>query len=491
MKEKKQNEKNVNQKEGKKLKIVVSTLVVALIAMIAIFGIYTQKENRMVNKVKGYTYAMDLKGERTIILSLATGKEEIIKDSEGKEITDAENLTEDELKEKGYTKEEVEKNKAEDLTDENYQKTKEIIEKRLKQLSVQQYNISINEQNGELTLNIPENEKTDDIINQIMPKGKFEIIDSETNEVLMNNNDIKEVKVLTGQSSSTQNGVNVYLDIQFNKEGTQKFETITGTYKTSSDTNTTQENTTDENSENSENTEETKKQITMKIDGETMTTTSFEDVIKTGKMSLIVGGASSENETIKENIEKAQNIASLMNNGEMPLEYEGYSQYILSDITRENLHTIEIAIIIITAVALLLLVIKYKTSGFLASIGFVGLAAIVAIIIRYTNVVIALEGIFAIAVILIINYIFQKKLLAKIKKIKIQNKEENILKKAMKETYKDFFLKIIPICIMAITFTFIKWIPISSFGMVMFWGLLLIAIYNPLITYGLLKIENK
>ena len=64
-------------------------------------------------------------------------------------------------------------------------------------------------------------------------------------------------------------------------------------------------------------------------------------------------------------------------------------------------------------------------------------------------------------------------------------------KKAMKETFKDFFIKMIPICIMAITFCFIKWIPISSFGMIMFWGLLLIAVYNPIITLYLLKINNK
>ena len=42
---------------------------------------------------------------------------------------------------------------------------------------------------------------------------------------------------------------------------------------------------------------------------------------------------------------------------------------------------------------------------------------------------------------------------------------------------------------MIVTFSFIKWMPISSFGMVMFWGVSLVAIYNSLVTNSLLKIE--
>ena len=42
---------------------------------------------------------------------------------------------------------------------------------------------------------------------------------------------------------------------------------------------------------------------------------------------------------------------------------------------------------------------------------------------------------------------------------------------------------------MVIAFCFIKWIPISSFGMITFWGLLMIAVYNVLITRYLLKVS--
>ena len=67
-----------------------------------------------------------------------------------------------------------------------------------------------------------------------------------------------------------------------------------------------------------------------------------------------------------------------------------------------------------------------------------------------------------------------------------------MIKQMVKETYKEFFITILPICIAVITFCFAGWTPISSFGMVMFWGIVLIAIYNFIITNNLLKIEaNK
>ena len=84
------------------------------------------------------------------------------------------------------------------------------------------------------------------------------------------------------------------------------------------------------------------------------------------------------------------------------------------------------------------------------------------------------------------SYIFINKLLAKLK-----GKELNktIINSAIKETYKEFFIAIIPIIIASITFSFISWEPISSFGMVMFWGIVLIAAYNISISNLLLKLK--
>ena len=58
-------------------------------------------------------------------------------------------------------------------------------------------------------------------------------------------------------------------------------------------------------------------------------------------------------------------------------------------------------------------------------------------------------------------------------------------------TYKEFFIKLIPIIIISIVFCFASWTNLSSFGMIMFWGLVLIAIYNVLITKTLLKLKES
>ena len=127
--------------------------------------------------------------------------------------------------------------------------------------------------------------------------------------------------------------------------------------------------------------------------------------------------------------------------------------------------------------------------GIINAFSYIGLVALFLLILRYTNVVISIESIFGIAVILILNYIFINKLLSKLKKE--EKVDKATISVAIKETYKEFFIKIIPIIIAVITFCFIRWEPISSFGMVMFWGILLISLYNISITNLLVRIKES
>ena len=488
-KENKKNKKN-KRKTGNKIAIISCILAAILLSMIAIFGIYLKDGNRMVNKLKEISYGMDITGARTIVLTPSTETNTIVKDAEGKEVEDGSSLTDDEITQNGYTKEEVPVNNSEVLNKENYIKSKEIIQARFSDLGIKNYNISVNEENGEITVEIPEDDKTDDLVSNLVTKGKFQIIDSETKEVLMDNNDIKDVQII----DETSYGSGVYLNIKFNKEGTKKFENITSTYtnttsNTSTDTNTTDNttNSADTNTTEDTSSEETSKTITMKIDDDEIMTTDFDQVIKNGEMSLSVGSSTTEKDELAEYVENAKNIKATLDNEEMPIKYEGTkNEYILTDITRDWLNYAKIGMIIIIAVALLVLVIRYKLYGFLASIAYVAFSAIYTILLRYANVTITLEGIFGIAIVFILNYIFVNKLLNNIRK----EKEEYNLNKIAKETYKEYFIKIIPLCIMAITFCFISWEPISSFGMVMFWGILLIAIYNILITVNMMKLKT-
>lgn len=477
----------------KKVKTLTIVLIIVLLTAIAVLGIYIPKQNRMENIVKDYTYSMDLKGGRVIALKADASNKTIIKDKDGKEIADAESLSEEELNKKGYVKEEVPYNSSEVLNENNYKKSKEIIEKRLQNLGLQNYEIRLNEQNGEIMVKIPEDSATDEIVSNLGTTGKFEIVDSQTNEVLMDNGDIEKANVMYGSNPDSA-GTMVYLNIEFDKEGTKKLEEISGKYKNEENTSNTtnEENTTDDtNTENNteNNTEKIKKEITMKIDDETIMTTDFDEPLKTGKLQLSVGNNATDEKTLNGYIAQATSMSTVLDSGNMPIKYTiEENKYILSDITKDNINTVFYVIAGIVTIALIVLIVRYKTQGLLGAISYIGLASLLSIILRYTNVVISIEGIIGIILVLILNYIFVNKLLTKINRKELNKETVN---QNIKQTYKEFFMLIIPICIATITFCFINYEPISSFGMVMFWGIVLIAIYNILITNLLIKCKIK
>lgn len=471
----------------KKLKMLTIVLVVILITMIAFGGIYIQKQNRMENIIKNYSYAMDLKGARNIRLKVNQENKTVIKDSEGKEVESSEDLTDDQIKEKGYTKEEIPYNSQESQKEENYKESKKIIEERLKSLKITDYNIKIDESTGDILLEIAENDNTDSIVSNIGTVGKFEIIDSETKEVLMDNNDIKLANVMYGSSNSSttssSSGTTVYLNIEFTKDGAKKLEDISNKYvKTETTQNTTE-------SEDTDNSESTEKKITMKIDDEEIMSTSFDETLKTGKLQLSIGKATTDSKTLESYVTQASNMAVVLDSGKMPIKYEvDENQYILSDITSQELDIVVYILVGIVAILSIIFIIRYKSYGAIGAVSYIGLISIFLILIRYANVAVSIQGILAIALVFILNYVFVNNLIGKVNKKELKEKTTN---QKIKEVYKEFFVKIIPICIATIVFCFAGWDPISSFGMIMFWGIVLIAIYNYIITSTLLKIQDN
>lgn len=226
------------------------------------------------------------------------------------------------------------------------------------------------------------------------------------------------------------------------------------------------------------------------IDDEEIMSTSFDEPLKTGKLQLSVGSSTTDTDTLQGYISQASNMAVVLDTGKMPVKYEvDENEYILSDITNQELNIIEYTITGIVLLSLIVWILRYKLTGLLGSISYIGLASILLLLIRYANVALSIQGILGIVIILILNYMFINKLLSKLKKEKL---DKDMIKQMVKETYKEFFITSIPICIAVITFCFVGWAPISSLGMVMFWGIVLIAIYNFIITNNLLKIEaNK
>lgn len=471
----------------KKIKLLTIVLAIVLITIISFVGVLVQYQNRMVSNLPEYSLAMDLKGARNLRLKANTESETIIKDADGNIVEDSENLTDEQIAEKGYTKEQKVKNSEEIKNVENYNKSKKIIESRLKELNVKEYIVNVDEKAGDIIVKLPEDDKTDNIVGIISATGKFEIVDSETNEILMDNGDIETANVLYSSNSSlTNKGTVIYLGIEFTKEGAKKLEDISSKYVKATDQNVADtQNSKNETVEENDNSEETgsetkEKKVTMKIDGQELISSSFEEPIRTGKLQLSIGQASTDEKTIKEYADRASNIAMVLKTGNTPIVYDlDENVYMLSDIIEDELIFVGYIILGIIVISFIVLFIKYKKLALLGIASIIGFISLLLLTLRYTNVALSIEGLFGILIAVSLDFIFIWYFLNNCSK-----KE----KTSYKEIYTKFFIKIVPILILVITFCLTEWLPISSLGMVMFWGIVLIAIHNVIITNNLLNI---
>lgn len=480
----------------KKLTVIVKILAILAICLISFFGIYVKENNQYKNKVKDYKLASDLTGYRQLVFEISDAT--IVNDSEGNKLGNTDMYSDEKISQNNYQKTEVKVNSDDDRNDESYQKVKSIIEKRLKGLGITNYNISVDNQNGKIFLDMIENDETDHAISNLLQVGKFQIRDSKDSEkVIINGNDLKKVSAVY---NTTENGTTVYLQIELNKDATKKFADITeNEYKTIE--NTTTENTTTqtdevttqvETSEENENTENTtteenvaeaqeQKQVILAIDDNNMVTTSFDEAIKDGIIDLSMGASSKDADTVSNSLKTTSTIALILNSGEMPLTYKvTQNQYVNQNISNQCRKYALYGTIVLSAILIFAMIAKFKIRGLKGAISFGGFIALYLLIIRYTNVAISLGGIVAIIVISIISY------LETINLLKINEADEEIKNKQITKEYISFILRIVPFFIVSIVFSFILWETIATFGMVAFWGIVLVLIYNYVVTRKLI-----
>lgn len=445
-------------KKLKGFKLAFMILVIVLLALISFVGIYINKKGEMNNILPEYLLARDLKGHRRVELKVDDSAETIKYDAQGNKI-EAED-TETEV----ATTEEKRVNAEESLTKENYQAVKKIIEDRLSTMKVEDYMIRQNEENGTVIVELPETTNTDRVVGQLHLQGKFEVVDNDTNEVLMTNEDIKSVR--SGYGTAANGATMVFVNIQFNKEGTEKFKNITNTYV---ETKVQKEAT----EEGQEETEETvKKEVAIKIDDSTLLTTHFDEEVSNGLLQLSLGSSSSSNTTAKEIQEyllQANSIQALLDADKMPIVYQvEQNQYIFSAITKNIVKIMLIVAIIILALAILYAIIVYKGKGILGSISFIGYIALLLIALRYFNVEISIGGIVAILFSSIVSYAMVIRIL----------KEKQVV-----EVMKKYSIMLIPTLIIAIVFTFMN----IAIGAVLFWGIIISLLYHISVTNMMLK----
>ncbi len=434
---------------NRRLTIVLITLLIILLSIISFAGLFVQDTKFMKNLVPEYELGMDLEGYRAITVAVSDEKETIYYDAEGNVVT-----TEAE----DGKSEEVPVNNEEDLTKENYEKAKDLIKARLKDLEIKEYLVRLDEESGSVTVQLPEDSMTDIASQFLTTTGEFTIEDAETGEVLLDNSNIKEAKV--GYASAST-GTSVYLSIEFNKDSKEKLREISTTYVTTTN----------------EEGEETEKQVELKMDGSTMLSTSFADELADGILPINMGTAT-DNTTLNTYMQQASNIAILINNGPLPLEYESdQNRFIQSDLSLEDAIVPGIVLAVILVIGFIVLIIKYKKLGLAATVSFIGYVAIVLLALRIFNIVITLEGICAIVASMLLNYILLAYLL-------------NTLSKADTAEWKTAFNKailsiifvLVPVLIIGIVLCFAAWMPTFSFGTVTFWAILIMILYNISIT---------
>lgn len=437
---------------NRRLTIVLITLLIILLSIISFAGLFVQDTKFMKNLVPEYELGMDLEGYRAITVAVSDEKETIYYDAEGNVVT-----TEAE----DGKSEEVPLNNEEDLTKENYEKAKDLIKARLKDLEIKEYLVRLDEESGSVTVQLPEDSMTDIASQFLTTTGEFTIEDAETGEVLLDNSNIKEAKV--GYASAST-GTSVYLSIEFNKDSKEKLREISTTYVTTTN----------------EEGEETEKQVELKMDGSTMLSTSFADELADGILPINMGTAT-DNTTLNTYMQQASNIAILINNGPLPLEYESdQNRFIQSDLSLEDAIVPGIVLAVILVIGFIVLIIKYKKLGLAAIVSFIGYVAIVLLALRIFNIVITLEGICAIVASMLLNYILLAYLL-------------NTLSKADTAEWKTAFNKailsiifvLVPVLIIGIVLCFAAWMPTFSFGTVTFWAILIMILYNISITKAL------
>ncbi len=449
----------------RRLKIILATLIIILVSIISFVGLFVQDTKFMKNILPEYKLGMDLAGYRAISINVSDEKETIYYDKDGNKVdTEAED----------GSKEEVPVNSEDILTTENYKKTKNVIENRLKSLNISEYLIRLNESDGTITVQIPEDDMTDTAIQFLYTKGVFTIEDEDGN-VLLDNSNLENVQVgYSNSSSTTATGTTVYLNFNFKDDSIEKLKEISNTYVESED----------------EEGNDTSKKVSINIDDSPLIETSFSEELANGVLSLTMG-TSTDNETLNSYLQQASNIAILLNDGTIPIEYTvDQNRYIKSDLSMDNLLIPAIVVGAVILVALLFLIIKYKKLGLLSAISYIGYIALFMILIRYANVVLTIEGIFGIGIAIVINYIVLVYILNNLRKI-----EKNIVeyKKEYNKSILSVILVLVPSIIIGIVLCFSTWLPAYSFGTVIFWGILLIGIYNAVVTRFLLlnSINNK
>lgn len=434
-------------------------LVLAIIAVtfLAFVGIYKQDKTEMVSVIPDYKFGRELDKSRYLKINLSeeTTKKYYLPD--GTETTDS--------TAEGVTAKDVLVNTEEMRTEENYNKTVRSIKKRLETLQLNDYTIALDKDNGSMVIEYNENSLSDYMAQYAITPGKFSIVDAETNEVLVTNSDVS--KAFSGYVQNTADTYTVYFEIDFNGQGTKKLEDMSRKYVVGVD----------------ENGNTTTKKVKMMLDDTEITETYFSTPVTDGVLQMSIGSNTTADE-LERYLVQARNIVVFINSDALPLEYEvEINRVVYSDITAETLTPYAYAGIGLVVLAVVILTVKFKMQGLYTGIVFVGYVSLLLLGLRLGNVELETSGLVAIVLVSLIELSVLKKFIV------VSNTATPENKKVYNTTIG--MLKVfVPIVLIADIFALSVHTPLTSFGNVLFWGLLL-AIYDFIVVKPLVINTNK
>lgn len=454
-------------KNSKKLKLTLMILICVLIILVGFLGIYLKKGNSYKNILPNYELTSDLKGSTILELEVDDSTETIYYDKDGNEV-DSSDVTED--NEDDYTKKEVPVNAEENLTKENYEKVIDIMKQRLEFLNTDQYKLDLDKKSGKIILTY-EDDYPDDIKSFIKMEGKLEFVDSTTEDVILSYNDFTKAEAT--YAALDDGSYNVYISLKLNKSGLEKINDI-DKYKTS------------ETSEEDDEEDVTESKAQLLFDGEEIAEVAYDDILLNNKTLRITTGESlTSNSTINSKLNTGTIVSKFATMGKLPVTYTiSAEEYINSEIAN-YINYIIIGIAVICVVISIYLVIKYKAKGLLAVISFTANIALFLILIRITDVQVSLNGFAGILGLIVLNTILLNNIL---KNIKNNDKtfSENV-KRAYINSIDAFVIMLIVLAV----FAFSSMTVINSMGLLVFWGWLVIALGNLLLTVPMLNIASK
>lgn len=372
----------MNEKKlSKKLTAILLTLIAIAIIIIAFVGIYVQRLNKIKDIVPDATYSSEIQGAIEYRLSVDDTEEEkeVYLDDNGNirgEVEDGSSTSsEDWENTTGFIIENrtIKTNSDDSLNQNNYIRTKEIIEKRLDNMGATDYSIRLNEDTGYMVVELSENDDIDYLYQTaVCTVGKIEVIDYQTGVVLIDSSHIVNASEYTYSQDGTS--YDVYLNIEFDEEGTQILREISNEYIAY--TNDAGEETTD--------------YISITIDGSAIYTTYFGEEYTENAISVPVGTNITDEDTLNAYIESTEAIATIINLGELPVTYtQDNSGYLIkSNIDDSDLLIVKIVLIVALVLITVIFIIRYKFKGFLAGIfnaAFVRKFNISFKIIKYSN----------------------------------------------------------------------------------------------------------